>query len=315
MFAGWRRSDRSARSRYALLLVAFAVTLAAQLLTLLPTALKLPFINPASVTGEVLNGLVAPALFAYAILRHRVFDLGFALNRTLVYGLVSAILLAAFGLIEWAVDHLVPIAGREKNAIVDAAIAVGVFLTFHRVRDGVERVVERLFFRSWQRAEANLRRFVREAAFVTRAPALAQAFARALGDYAEGAEAAVYLAKGDGYARTEGKVSGVAQRLDANLPALVSLRANPKPVELPDTELGAALIAPMINRNEVIGVVLLGPKPCGLDYRPDEIELIGWAALQVGLDLYALRVEQLEKDLQAANAQIDGMLRLKAQRA
>jgi hypothetical protein len=59
---------------------------------------------------------------------------------------------------------------------VDAAIAVGVFLTFHRVRD----VVEGLFFRRWQKAEADLRKFVREAAFFGEAPALTRAFVQAL---------------------------------------------------------------------------------------------------------------------------------------
>jgi len=60
------------------------------------------------------------------------------------------------------------------------------------------------------------------------------------------------------------------------------------------TSLPARLIAPMVNRNRVIGVALLGAKPDDMDYRPDEIELIDWATRQVGLDLHALKVEQLE---------------------
>ena len=77
---------------------------------------------------------------------------------------------------------------------------------------------------------------------------------------------------------------------------LVALRAEPKPLEPADTRssLAAALVVPMLHRNEVVGIVLLGRKPSGLNYRPDEIELIGWATRQVGLDLHALKVEQLE---------------------
>ena len=37
------------------------------------------------------------SMFAYAVLRHRVIDLGFAVNRTLIYGTLSAILLADAG--------------------------------------------------------------------------------------------------------------------------------------------------------------------------------------------------------------------------
>jgi len=274
-------------------------------------------LTPVGQAQQVVQFVFAPALFIFAVLRHRLVDLGFAVNRTLVYGVVSAILLAAFGLIEWAVDHFIPVEGREKNALIDAAVAVGVFLTFHRVRDVVEHGIEGLFFRRWQRAEAALRRFVKEAAFVSQPLALSRSFRRALADYAEGAEVAVYLveAEGEGYVRAEGEIAGVPARLDRDLSPLVSLRADPKPADLQDDALGAALIAPMVNRNEVTDFVLLGPKPSGKGYRPDEIELIGWATRQVGLDLHALKAERLERDLQNANAQIHGMLRLSAQHA
>jgi hypothetical protein len=183
--------------------------------------------------------------------------------------------------------------------------------------------VEHLFFRRWREAEAGLRRFVREAAFVTQPAALTQAFARALTDYGEGAQAAVYLADGRRYQRAAGDVAGLGAQLEPDLAVLVRLRADLKPVEAEnDDALAAALIAPMVNRNEVIGAVVLAPKPSGLDYRPDEIELIGWASRQIGLDLHALKVEQLQRDLQlansnlqTANAQIDGMLRLGARQA
>jgi len=74
----------------------------------------------------------------------------------------------------------------------------------------------------------------------------------------------------------------------------------------------------MVNRNEVLGVVLLGPKPSGQDLRPDEVELIEWATRQVGLDLHALKVEQLERErseLRSANAQLEKMFRLNAHQA
>src|SRR5262249_54155011 len=137
------------------------------------------YTKPLLVIYEFLAGVVAPITLTYAILRHRVLDLGFALNRTLTYGVVSAILLASFGLIEWAFDHFVKIEGRESNAVIDAAIALGVFLTFHHVRDVVKPAIERLFFRTWQDKEAALRRFTREAGYVLKTEALTAAFVAA----------------------------------------------------------------------------------------------------------------------------------------
>src|SRR5258708_2047845 len=182
---------------------------------------------------NIASGLVAPALLAYAILKNRVLDLGFAINRTLVYGVVSVILLATFGLIEWAVDHFVPIAGREKNVLVDAAVAVGVYLSFHRVRDAVEHVIEGLFFRRWQQAEAHLRRFVKEAAFAENGESLTASFMAALTRFADGAQAALYVRSGEGpYRRASGAVSGLDEAIDPDDAALIALRADPKPREL-----------------------------------------------------------------------------------
>jgi hypothetical protein len=298
LFLGWRRSTAGVQQRYALMLIAASLTAVAQVFGNL-VSYGAPD-SWAVGADAILAGVVGPILFAYVILRHRVFDLGFALNRTLVYGAVSAILLAAFGLIEWAVDHFVPIEGREKNALIDAAIAVGVFLTFHRVRDKVEAAIEGLFFQSWKKAEAALRQFVKEAPFFSEAPALTKAYVQAVSGYAENAPAAVYLAESGGYARAHGEFIDVAPHLGLDLRSLVRLRADPKPIELHDEDLNAALIAPMVNRNEVIGFVLVGAKPNGHGLRPDEVELIGWATRQVGLDLHALKVEELE----AANADL-----------
>ena len=300
--AAWLRCAPASRARFLLLLSGFALL---QALPSVFTAVSayIPPEDPAQTTLTFLqllfSSLLAPLVLAYAILRQRVLDVGFAINRTLVYGVVSAILLAAFGLIEWAVDHVVPVEGREKSAIVDAVIAVGVFLTFHRVRDVVEHAIEGLFFRRWQKAEAQLRQFVKEAAFATRSEPLTRRFASALSEYAEGAEAAVYLLGQDGaYHRCAGDLPSANEALDPDDPALTAIRAEPRALALDQTQssLKAALAAPMVNRNEVVGLAVLGPKPSGLDYRPDEVELIGWATRQVGLDLHALKMERLETD-------------------
>ena len=309
---GWRKSAARIQQRYALMFVALALICLAQVYDSLFSFDARFKVEAVIFASALLAGVVAPALLTYAILRQKVFDLGFAVNRTLVYGLVSAILLAAFGVVEWAVDHFIPIAGREKNVVVDALIAVCIYLTFHRVRDFVEHGVERVFFHRWQQAEAAFRRFVKEAAFVTDSSALVRGMVHALAHYAEGAEAAVYLAGKHDFARIAGDAGELPSRLDANIAGLLSVRTDLHALEVHEGVLSGCLIAPMVTRNTVTGVAILGPKPSGLNYRPDEIELIAWGVRQVGLDLYALRVETLEKernDLQTVNAQLERLVR------
>jgi hypothetical protein len=263
--------------------------------------------NPIAVLGEVLatSGVV---IFLYAALRHRVVDLGFAVNRTLVFGALSTTLLFAFFFLEWGAEQIIPSDMREASLLASAGIAFVLFLLFHKVRDWVEKGVESLFFRQWRNKEAELRRFVRQAAFVTRADALRTSTIAAFSRFADGAAVALYRRDGDGYVRVEGAVAGMAERLDPDTPALVRLRAELDPLEegLPE---GAALILPLIQRKDLTGFFVLGPKPSGELYRPDELEILAEAAGRIGLDLHGLRLEALEAESQAQRRRADTLER------
>ncbi|MGZ3305558.1 MAG: hypothetical protein ACXU8U_06825 [Asticcacaulis sp.] len=303
LVAGWRRSSRDIRRRYTLLLMAISAVIVAQILQIALSSL-LPVADyretPWIVGYDILGGVIAPLLFAYTILRHKVFDLGFAVNRTLVYGAVSIVLLVGFGLIEWASEKFIPIESREKNLFIDAAIALGIFLVFHRVRDFAETVIEDIFFRGWRDKEKELRKFVGEAAFIMQRPALMKALVKALTRFSGGSEVALYLPeggadRGNGYVQAEGRFTAFGKHLDGDDETLVSLRAGRQPLETRD----GTLVLPMIHRNELSGMVVLGHKPGGDAWRPDESEVLAWAVLQIGQDLHALKVEQLEADAAA----------------
>lgn len=297
---GYRRADGDLRRRYLLLLIALLLTFALSLVQtfsfLVLKRAKMDPDNPLYDVNVVLS-LLGPLLFSYAVLRHRVVDLGFVVNRTLVYGAVSLILLTAFGLTEWGVDKWLKPEGHQVSAIIDALVALGIFLTFHRVRDFVEHHLEALFFRSWHDNERTLRRFVFEASFITGPEALLAAFARELSRFTGGADYALYLGEGDAGYRAEVRAGRMPDSIDIDHPAPVALRAHRSGVEIGDgNSAGSAVIAlPMFQRASLIGLVLLGPKARGEHYRPDEQELLAQAAHQIGLDLHALRVEQLEK--------------------
>lgn len=301
VLSGWRRSRRDVQQRYALMLVATAAIVLAQaavgavaFMTVLPDAFK----TPLAILTSLLSGVVAPPLFAYAILRHKVLDLGFAINRTLVYGVVSAVLLVAFGVAEWAFEHFIPLESREASVFVDAGIALAVFLVFHRVRDFVEHNIEKLFFHKWHQKEARLKRFVHEATFILKRDPMVAAYVAALREFCDGADVALYLADETGTFRLAGGgLAGQPVILDADNSFMVTLRAD-RTVFEPDTNKGATAIAlalPMIHRTEVIGATLLGAKPSGFAYRPDEKEVLAYAAHQIGLDLHALEVERLQQ--------------------
>jgi GAF domain-containing protein len=89
-------------------------------------------------------------------------------------------------------------------------------------------------------------------------------------------------------------------------PLAVALRTEPVPMLLDEIEGAGAfeLARPMSHRGEVNGIVLVARRPGGESYRPDEIELLGFAAHQVALDLHALEVERLRRELAQAGVEI-----------
>jgi len=268
--------------------------------------------NPLSVLGHALT-LSAIVVFLYAALKHRVVDLGFAVNRTLVFGVLSTTLLFTFFFLEWGAEQVIPVGMREASLLVSAGIAFVLFLVFHKAKEWVEKGVEHLFFRRWRDNEAELKRFVRQSAFVTRPDALRLSAIAALSRFAGGAEVALYGAAPDGQRVEAGRLSGLPELLDADLELLVRLRAERQPLE-DGMAHGTALALPILHRNELTGVFILGPKPGGELYRPDEIEVLSEAATRIGMDLHALRMEALEVESREQRRRAD-LLERQMQRA
>lgn len=310
---GWRSDKASATNRFSLVLAAFVLMLVL-LTTFAATAIVFPDpVDPVRwaslMVVTVFLTMIVPALLAYAALRHKILDIGFAINRTVVYGTVSFVMLAGFGLMEWGAERLLPEEWHKGSELISAGIALAIFLTFHRVRDFVEGWVERLLFHHWHDNEARLKRFVKAAMHYEGAGALAEAFAQELVRFGGGAEAALYLRGGSGFSRAAGALTGAAADHPADDPAFAAMRAENAPVEPAEagSTLPAALALPMLDHGALAGFVLMGAKAGGGTFRPDESAVLGWAAHQVGLDMQALKARDLKAEMARLKAQNESM--------
>lgn len=297
LWLGFREAHGEDRTRFGFLIAALALLFLGGhglgfVLNL--TSNDFSFGNPVAVAMYVANaaGIVC---FLYAMLRHRVVDLGFAVSRTLIYGLLSGALLLAFFFLQWGVERVIPASMRQANLLVGVGVALVLFLSFHHALAWVEKAVETLFFRRWREQERAFRRFLRQTGFVNRPDALARSTVEAMSRFADGAPTALYRLSGDAYVLEAGEVERLAERLDPDMPALVRLRAEREPID-EDAPEGVALLLPMTYRNEVVGLVAVGPRPDAEVIRPDQAELLAEAAIKVGLDLHALRVQALETE-------------------
>src|SRR6185437_6626066 len=145
-------------------------------------------------------GAIAAGYFGltYALLRHRLFDIGFVVNRALVYGLISASMLLSFGLLEWLVHKVVHFEEQRQNAFLDAGIALVVFLAFNKIHHLAGHAVEAVFFRSWRRRDEDLRAFVARAAHLSAREELLRELDAALARYTGDAPRAIMLREADG---------------------------------------------------------------------------------------------------------------------
>jgi hypothetical protein len=251
-----------------------------------------------SVVVDTLLQLALPLGLLYATLRHRLLDLSFAINRGLVYGAFSLIVLAAFFGLEKLSDSVLQSEGREQHELLAGCIAFTIFLIFHKIRDWVEGNVERLFFSSWHRKEAVLREYVRSAAHITRIEALIGSCVDAIDKFTDRGGCAIYRhdANGD-YLYLSGSAADAATTFDGNAPIVLAMRVGRRALKCADVDstLRADWALPIFYRGEIDGFVLLNRKLSQEAYRPDEIEVLNFAVQQIGMDLTALEREQYKQ--------------------
>jgi hypothetical protein len=242
-------------------------------------------------------GATAMLILAYAILRHRVIDVGFAVNRALVFAAFTGLLLVSFGIVEWLIDHFVRFENRERSVLLDGTIAVALYVVFHRARHWIERLVERVFFSSWHVKQAALQRFRDMAPHFSHPEALVEALLTAVDAYTGSCGSGLYWGDAVGrFIREHFTLEPLPRELDADARVIVEMKTFRAPVHLTDSTLAPAVLAlPMTRRSDLVGFLVVGKKTDRQVYRVDEIANLARTTQQVGFDLYTLRLEQLQR--------------------
>jgi len=294
----WRQASGNTRQRLGWISACMGSIYASWFLALVDQAFGWPVpLLTCFVCTYVVN-LLALTGFAYALLRHRLFDFGFVVNRALVVTIISTLLLVLFSITEWGVDKLLHFEGREKNAFFDALVALGVILSFHRIQHWVSHKVDQTFFHHWYEAAGKLRHFLDKAAHISQPEALQDKFMQAILEFCGARGAAFYVLDAAGnYALQASTLDMAPAAIDANHDVAIDLRHGGKSVYVQDItqSLPGELALPMMVRGRLNGFLLLGQRARGDRFRPDQITLLSTAAHQYGLDMESLRVEAMER--------------------
>jgi hypothetical protein len=244
--------------------------------------------------------VLSMAGFVYAVLRHRVVDVSVLLDRTLVYGATTALVVGVIA----AMNSLALRAtlGEGAGLLLQVVIPLALGIVLTRVRAFLDRVVERVFFRKKYLADKALRRFARLAPSYEHPDALLTAAMENIRQHLGSRGVAVYERRGEDYAclRQEGEVP-YPVRVKTDDTAFVAARAHQDDIDLAelDSALGAdGSVFPMVAHGELQAVLVCANLP-GERYPADERALLAHVAHQMGMALYVLRMEAKAKVVDA----------------
>lgn len=229
-----------------------------------------------------------PVTVAYAVLRHRVIDVGFALNRTLVFGLLTTTIVVAVSLIDWSVGRL--LSQRQLATALEALVAIGFGVVLNSLHERVGGIVERLLFRKRYIAVRRIGERIKAIDFAESAETVDKALTLECGDILELRSAAIFRSTGDSaFIRAFATGwEGAATSLDRDHLIVRMIRANEATLELaasglvvddfPVGDRRPDVAIPIVRRHHVMGIAFYGHRTGEAHIDPQERALLERAA-------------------------------------
>ncbi len=234
----------------------------------------------------VLQG-IALLGYLYAVLRTRLIDVGFVVDRALVFGLLTALVFGTFSILEQAL-HQFAISDRVGWAL-QALAALVLALVLSPLHRRLESWIEQAFFRTQRLALLALERLARECPFVEREAHLLELAIERLKPQCAGV--AIYERAGSSYRRRAASDESWPAVVDADDPVFVALRAAHEPVALAAqaNRIGAeGLALPMTVAESLLGALVCRPRD-GEQFAPEVRAALANLAHHLGMALTGLR--------------------------
>lgn len=271
-------AGRAERLRLRWVIWSTAATVFAILLT------NTPILGPqATSLGATVFASLGQLGFLYAVLRHRILDLAVLIDRTLVYGGVTTLVVGVIA----AMNSLALRAtlGEGTGLVLQIVVPLALGIVLGRVRTYIDMLVERVFFRRKYLAERSLERFAQGCGHIRQIGHLFEAAVQEVSRSTGSPAVAIYVPAASGYLRVR-QAGGTLYPADVDVddPALVAVRAERNPVDLATlvSTLGTeGCVFPMTVLGVECGVLVCTNRP-GEQYPSDERALLAKVACDVG---------------------------------
>jgi len=256
--------------------------------------------------GQVLNrpipaypvldvtAVAIPIGYAYAILRHRVIDVGFAINRAIVFTAMTTLVVMAFALLSGVLERAA--VGPRESVALHVAVALVLALSFNALQKRVESAIDQIFFRRKHRAEAELTLLADEVPFMHSEDVMLERVVATIRREMGPLGVAVFHSHPDrDYARERAEGAPFPETVSIDDAAFVRLRTYLRDVDLSDVDsaLGNSGVAfPLAVQGRLSGALVVGPRQSDEAYDPDERGAMRAVAVRVATTLEALRARE-----------------------
>lgn len=160
LLLGYRHSGHESKLRIRWVLASTALLLLAIVAAMVISQAAHPDLFPVI---ELTQGFVMLG-YVYAVLRTRLIDVSFVVNRALVFGSITAVLFGAFSLLELALHEFA--VGDRLSWVLQGATALIFAILLSPLHRRIERWVEEVLFRRQRLAIGSVRSFATECTFV-----------------------------------------------------------------------------------------------------------------------------------------------------
>ncbi len=265
-----------------------------------------------------LSTMMVPITLAFALLRFRLWEVDTVINRSLVYGTLTAALVAVYfvsvAVLQWMLQALT---GQESGlAVVGSTLAIA--LLFQPLRQRVQTSIDRRFYRRAVNFRDAFTAFARDVRTIIELPQLTRVLVDRSSDLLDIAHAGVFLRPAGSAAQplepmrlvhSRNWPEGEADQLptdpgDRSWPAQLRLLEAGR-VARQDSDPHLPLLVPLLAprgqdgsvRSSLLGVLAVGPQRSGRGYTREDAATLAGLADQAGTAIY---VAQLFAEKQAA---------------
>jgi two-component system NtrC family sensor kinase len=269
------------------------------------------------------NFSFAPAVFlAFGVLKYDLLDIGALIRRGTVYFLLTGILTLLYVIVIFLFHTLVVSSGGADSFALSLVLALIIVLLFNPLRERVQRIIERLFFRGRYDYRQILREISGRMATLLSLPQIRGLLIDEITEALQVESVALVMVEEGGERLYAGRESaGAGEIPPGEMARLVgSLGGGKMPMSRSAAEklrssdggpgvvprlfdsLGAALIVPLPSRDGFAGLIALGQKRSGELFVDEDLELLTTIANQAAVAIENARsyeaLEALNRDLE-----------------